>query len=105
MGVLSQEAKRHIVKFAVTIWWMLLRLICLALLVAALWNAGELHRKNCITSGKSGCSALPWIAGDAPTSPLSRLTPSERAKVEARAAIRQGLRDEAAAEPEAEAKR
>ncbi|HTA98827.1 MAG TPA: hypothetical protein VK730_14440 [Solirubrobacteraceae bacterium] len=84
---------------------MLLRLICLALLVVALWNAGELHRRNCITSGRSGCSVLPWITGDAPPSPLSRLTPIERENVELRAAIRQERRDEAAAESEVEAKR
>lgn len=83
---------------------MLLRLICLALLAAALWNAGELHRKNCISSGRTGCSVLPWVAGTVPASPLSRLTPAEREQVEAKAAVRQGLRDERTAESEVEAK-
>jgi hypothetical protein len=84
---------------------MLLRAICTALLAAALWNAGELHRRNCIRSGKTGCSVLPWIAGSRPASALSRLTPDERAKVGLKASIRQQLRDEAIAEAELEAKR
>jgi hypothetical protein len=41
-----------------------------ALLVAAvlaagvLWLAGEQHRKNCISSGHSGCSVPPWNSGE-----------------------------------------
>lgn len=34
------------------------------LAVAALvWNAGELHRQNCIRDGHRACSVLPWDSG------------------------------------------
>jgi len=32
--------------------------------LGALWIGGELHRKNCLSEGHSGCSVLPWVAGN-----------------------------------------
>jgi hypothetical protein len=34
------------------------------LTASALWLAGEQHRKNCLSSGRAGCSVLPWDSGD-----------------------------------------
>lgn len=79
---------------------------CFAFIVAVLgWNAGELHRRSCISSGKSGCSVLPWVAGNAPVSPASLSSPEDRERTEVREAIRRGLRDEAVTRAELEAKR
>jgi hypothetical protein len=41
----------------------------LAVLAASLiWLAGEQHRKNCLSTGRVGCSVLPWDSGDRPMS-------------------------------------
>ena len=37
------------------------------LALSALWLAGEQHRANCINSGRSGCSVLPWDNGERPS--------------------------------------
>lgn len=34
--------------------------------VALLWIGGELHRDNCIRSGNTGCSVVPWDSGSSP---------------------------------------
>lgn len=31
--------------------------------LSVLWGAGELHRRNCVNEGRSGCSVLPWASG------------------------------------------
>jgi hypothetical protein len=35
----------------------------LAIAAALAWNAGEMHRENCIHSGHVKCSVLPWENG------------------------------------------
>jgi hypothetical protein len=39
--------------------------IAIAAILAVLWLAGESHRGNCIREGRTGCSVLPWIQGEA----------------------------------------
>lgn len=45
----------------------------LALAVVAvaslLWLAGEAHEANCIRDQRVGCSVVPWIQGDIPSTP------------------------------------
>jgi hypothetical protein len=41
-------------------------LVAVVLSAGVLWLAGEQHRKNCISSGHSGCSVLPWDNGNPP---------------------------------------
>jgi hypothetical protein len=52
-------------------------LVTAVLAVGVLWLAGEEHRRNCIASGNSECSVLPWDNGQAPSVSESggRLTP------------------------------
>lgn len=40
-------------------------LIAIAALASAaiLWVGGEMHRNNCISSGKQDCTVLPWDQG------------------------------------------
>jgi hypothetical protein len=33
------------------------------LAAGVLWLAGEQHQRNCISTGHSGCSVLPWDVG------------------------------------------
>jgi hypothetical protein len=46
--------------------------VALALAVGA-WNAGELHRRNCETAGRTACSVLPWQSGKQPPLTLKQL--------------------------------
>jgi hypothetical protein len=48
---------------------LLALLIGLAIAAAVAWNAGEQHRKNCISEKKTDCSVLPWQDGKAKRSP------------------------------------
>lgn len=41
----------------------LLTVLGVALLSAALWIGGELHRQSCIKAGNLACSVLPWENG------------------------------------------
>ena len=36
------------------------------LAAGVIWLAGEQHRENCVSTGKAGCSVLPWDSGDQP---------------------------------------
>lgn len=38
-------------------------------MLSLLWIAGEAHRENCIREGRAGCSVLPWVAGEKPSTP------------------------------------
>jgi hypothetical protein len=49
----------------------LIVVVCV-LAVGVVWLAGEQHKRNCISTGKT-CSALPWDAG---TTPQSAATPT-----------------------------
>jgi hypothetical protein len=42
-------------------------LVAAVLAVGVLWLAGEQHRENCIRSGQSSCSVLPWDNGERPS--------------------------------------
>jgi hypothetical protein len=42
-------------------------LIAATLALGMLWLAGEQHRENCIRSGQSSCSVLPWDNGEPPS--------------------------------------
>lgn len=37
--------------------------LALLLVAATAWNAGEAHRRNCLTAGRVACSVLPWEDG------------------------------------------
>jgi hypothetical protein len=47
----------------VSIRWLALTVAALLAAAALAWNAGEQHRRNCIDSGRIGCSVLPWDNG------------------------------------------
>jgi hypothetical protein len=36
-----------------------------ALILIGAWNAGEMHKRNCVEAGRTGCSVLPWVGGKA----------------------------------------
>ncbi|WP_028061149.1 hypothetical protein [Candidatus Solirubrobacter pratensis] len=44
------------------------------LAAGVLWLAGEQHRRNCMSTGNTRCSALPWDAGMTPRSSTSTTT-------------------------------
>jgi hypothetical protein len=54
-------------------------LVAGVLAIGVVWLAGEQHRENCLSSGKTGCSVLPWVAGNAASEevvrPTGKLTP------------------------------
>jgi hypothetical protein len=45
-------------------------------MLTLVWIGGELHRRNCLSQGRSRCSALPWVGGHnaEPLAGLSRIT-------------------------------
>jgi hypothetical protein len=54
-------------------------LVAIVLAAGVLWLAGEEHRKNCLSSGRTSCSVLPWDSGRAASSPKAKrgtLTPA-----------------------------
>ncbi|HUR86959.1 MAG TPA: hypothetical protein VMY78_16620 [Solirubrobacteraceae bacterium] len=46
------------------------------------WLAGEQHRENCIRLDRTGCSVLPWDAGESPRETALPLTPAQQRRAE-----------------------
>jgi hypothetical protein len=45
--------------------------LLVVLLGATLWIGGELHRQNCVSQHRTGCSVLPWVQGKVPQAAAS----------------------------------
>jgi hypothetical protein len=72
-------------------------LVAVVLTAGVLWLAGEEHRRNCLASGHTSCSVVPWDNGRSVEQPISqrrgRLTPTGCELLE-------GLNDQAVSEDE-----
>jgi hypothetical protein len=76
-------------------------LVAAVLAAGVLWLAGEEHRRNCVSSGRTSCSVLPWDNGQRAAAVTTTPDPPEK-HITRRACEFANARERAAGTPEAD---